>query len=149
MCVLSEERTRHCMRSPARLPAERLRSALRRTAAAGPPLPWRPPGSKTAHLPALLPAISFCAARGAARALTGALRRAQYMHIPVRDQCNWLRERIETAEAVRIRPAPGPRMRPLSMRARSLLAPPRSRACVSAAEGPQWTRRAARGAGCG
>jgi len=71
------------------------------------------------------------------------------MHIPVRDQCNWLRERIETAEAVRVRPAPGPRMRLSSMRAPSLLAPPRSCACVCAAEGPQWARHAARGAGCG
>ena len=29
---------------------------------------------------------------------------AQYMHIPIRDQCNWLRERIETAEPVRTNP---------------------------------------------
>lgn len=26
------------------------------------------------------------------------LLRVQYMHIPIRDQCNWLRERIETSE---------------------------------------------------
>lgn len=26
------------------------------------------------------------------------------MHIPIRDQCNWLRERIETAEPVRTNP---------------------------------------------
>jgi len=81
VCVLSGERTRHCMGSPARLPAERLRSALCRTAAAGPPLPWRPPGSKTAHLPALLPSpLVLRSARRRARAHRSAAARAVHAH---------------------------------------------------------------------
>jgi 2-oxoglutarate dehydrogenase E1 component len=28
----------------------------------------------------------------------------QYMHIPSRDQCNWLRERIETKDPIRYSP---------------------------------------------
>lgn len=30
----------------------------------------------------------------------------QYMHIPDRERCNWLRERIETAEEVRPKTEP-------------------------------------------
>ena len=42
--------------------------------------------------------------RHVALGLTGLYWRAQYMHIPNRDQCNWLRERIETSEPACPRP---------------------------------------------
>jgi hypothetical protein len=59
---------------------------------------------------ASFPAVCGClhawgaAACNSSAVLTLPLPCVQYMHIPSRDQCNWLRERIETKDPIRYSP---------------------------------------------
>ena len=67
---------------------------------------WKPSNGTAAAPPAVWGCLHAPgrAAYNPAAALTLPLSRAQYMHIPSRDQCNWLRERIETKDPIRYSP---------------------------------------------